>query len=779
MKAVIQIQRSGALRVVEVPAPLPRRGQVQVANCYSLISSGTERARLNLARKSLLGKARARPDQVRLVLDSLRREGPLATYNKVMNRLQAFDPLGYSSAGQVVDVGDGVEGIRVGDLVACAGAGYANHAEVVSVPANLCVPLPGSFDRELDPRSSLRSASFATLGAIALQGIRQGESGPGDVVAVVGLGLLGTLTVQILKHAGCKVLGVDPIWARQELSRELGADAVAAYPSEAVRACLELSHGLGADCVLLTAGTESSGPIELAGELARDQGRVVVVGDVGMNVPRRVYYEKELELRLSRSYGPGRYDPTYEEKGVDYPLGFVRWTEKRNILSFLEMVGGGAVRTDPLVSHEFPVDLAKDAYRLIEDGLEHPMAVLLSYEQGFEYARSRESHADREVLATRIAMASNGPGRTSDFQMSTDAGLRSRPRRVSLAVVGAGNFAQSVLLPRLARDRSVHLRGIVSATGLSAAAAAERFGAEYAASDPDVVLEDRSVEAVVIATRHGSHADLVARAIHAGKAVFVEKPLAIRWEEIAMLQDLERRAGENKAEPFVQVGFNRRFSSHTEKLRAFVDTNPGPSIAECRVNAGPLPNDHWLHDPSAGGGRIVGEACHFIDLLIHLLGSRPVGLYAEAIPRPGVTTLENAQVSLAFADGSAATLSYATSGDRALGKERVLVSNRNGSMVIDDFRWSGKADAEIPRLGFGWLIGQGKGHKQELRQFTEALANGKASPIPLQEAVESTLWTLVIEQSVRSGRAVTRRDIDERLGLVAGPGAAVAEESLE
>lgn len=757
MKAVVQVQRSGSLRLVDVPAPLAHDGTVRVLNCYSLISAGTERARLQLARKSLLGKARARPDQVRQVLATLRREGPIATYNKVMNRLMAFDPLGYSSAGVVVEVGDGVAGIEPGDLVACAGAGYANHAEAVSVPANLCVPLDGSSDR--DP-ARLQSACFATLGAIALQGIRQAEVEPGDMIAVIGLGLLGLLSVQLLKHAGCVVLGIDPVGSRRGLAIKLGADAVASGGERAAQTTRSLSSGRGADRVVVTAATATSAPIELAGDVARDRARIVAVGDVGMQVPRRTYYAKELELRLSRSYGPGRYEPSYEEKGIDYPLGYVRWTERRNMRAFLETVAMGAVRIEPLISHVFSVEQAKSAYDLITSPSEDTLGVLFEYEGTLQAIHLGESQQlSAPALATRVPI--NGSAAAERGTGARGASVRpsAGPNPISVGLIGAGNFAQSVILPALAGDDRVRLRGVVSSSGYSAAAAAERFGFDYACSDAAGVLEEPSVDAVLIATRHGTHASLVARAVRAGKATFVEKPLATEWAGLRELRTLMGEGEDPPQQPFVQVGFNRRFSHHTAEIKSFVERSPGPVVLDCRVNAGYLAADHWLHDVDAGGGRIVGEGCHFIDLLIYLVGCRPLSLFAQSIPRTGVNTLENASVNIAFEDGSVGSLSYLTDGDRAMGKERISVSSSRGSMVLEDFRWVGERPPLLSRFGLAWLRRQDKGHRREFRAFLEAVANREMSPLPLAEAIESTLWTFGALESVRQGRPVTRSEL--------------------
>lgn len=763
MKSVVQIQRSGALRVVEAPPPMPLVGQVRVLNAYSLISAGTERARLQLARKSLLGKARARPDQVRLVLETLQREGPIATYRKVMNRLLAFDPLGYSSAGMVAEVGQGVSGLTPGDLVACAGAGYANHAEVVAIPENLCARLPRSLHAAEDWKVPLKWAAFGTVGAIAMHGVRQAEVRVGEVGAVVGLGLVGLLTVQILKAAGCRVLGVDPVAERCELARKLGADLALSEPAHARESLGQLAGGRGADWVLLTAATPNSGPVELAGELARDRARIIVVGDVGLDLPRRLYYEKELELRLSRSYGPGRYDRFYEEQGMDYPIGYVRWTEGRNIGAFLEMVAQGSIQADPLLSHVFPVEQAGEAYSKIMAEGEDAVAVLLSYERNLAAIESSEQPPTGrvDVLKSRVDRASSEPPASTGKGIMTPSVVSSR--RMSLALVGAGNFAQSVLLPHLTNDPRVHLRAVVSAGGLSAVAAAERFGADYASSDPEDLWREDGIDAVVIATRHGNHADLVVQAIQAEKPIFVEKPLAIKWQELRRIKELIEEWEAAGSVPFVQVGFNRRFSIHTSRLKDFVEASEEPCSIDFRVNAGPLAPDHWLHDPEQGGGRIIGEGCHFVDLLIFLAGCLPDSVFGQSMFTPDVPTLENVLGTFSFEDGSVGTLAYITNGSRGLPKELLAVRNGREQRLLDDFRRTSKGDRRWNLPGAGWLTGMDKGHKAELEAFVEAVVQGGGSPLPVSESVESTLWTFAIVESVRLGRRVNRAEMVARL----------------
>jgi threonine dehydrogenase-like Zn-dependent dehydrogenase len=557
VKQVLQDNRTGVIRVVEVPSPAVRPGFVLVRNAYSVISSGTERGALRLASKSLIGKARERPDLVRKVLRKASEDGLWSAVQAVQTRLEQPATPGYSCAGTILETGEGVNDLRPGDRVACAGANFATHAEVVCVPVNLCVRVPG--DVPLD------EAAFVTLGAIALQGLRVAQIQFGEVVLVIGLGVVGQLAAQLLKAAGCKVVGMDPLNARAQLARQLGAD-VAVGPDAVASAVDSLTGGHGADAVIVTAATTSSQPVALAGELARDKGRVVLVGAVGMDVPRRPYYEKELELRLSRSYGPGRYDPAYEEQGRDYPYGYVRWTERRNMQAFVDAVAGGRLSLAPLVTHRFPVEEAERGYGLLGRSVDEAvMAIVLSYPQPIQ----EQSGA-----------------RTLQFGEPREP----RPGAPRLGVLGAGTFAQSVLLPRLKR-LPVELVGVATSTGHGARQAGERFGFRYCATDVERVLSDPEIDAVVIATRHDSHADLVARALRRGKDVFVEKPLAVTRGELAAVLDAWIETG---CRGRVQVGFNRRFAPMMRRIQEELGGRRSPLVANWRVNAGPLPRDSWL-----------------------------------------------------------------------------------------------------------------------------------------------------------------------------------------
>ena len=714
MKQVAQTYRTGELTLREVPAPSLQPGGVLVETWFSVVSVGTEGMKVQTARKSLLGKARARPELVRQVLSTLQKEGLLSTYRKVMNRLDAPVPLGYSLCGRVLAVAPDVEDLTTGDVVACAGAGYANHAEIVFVPKNLCVKVPPEVPADL--------AAFTTVGAIALQGVRQAEVQVGDAIAVVGLGLVGQLAVQLLSAAGCRVFGIDINAARAQLARELGAQAAFAGGDDTLeQAALSFSRGLGMDSVLVCAATRSNDAVNLAARLARDRGRVVIVGIVGMDIHHEAFYEKELDLRMSRSYGPGRYDPVYEEEGVDYPAGYVRWTERRNMEAVLDLMAAGRLKLAPLITHRFPFAQAAQAYELIAGpGAASVLGVV------FEYDRAGAAPA------ARVEFPSG----------------RADQRPVNLGVIGAGNFAKTMLLPHLKERSNVSLRGVATATALSAQDTAGRFGFAFAATDAREVLEDAATNAVLIATRHNLHAPLAAQALRAGKAVFVEKPLALNEVELADVMDAYRHA----PRPFLMVGFNRRFAPLVTQARGLLPKH-GPYTIHCRVNAGFTPLDSWYQDPIQGGGRLLGEGCHFIDLLLHLTGARPLRVSAAAMDDAGVYRGDNVAVTVSFADGSVGTLLYVACGDPAQSKERLEIFSGGAMAVLDDYRslqfsHGGKSKTLRSRLN------QDKGHAAEMAALVAALATGGPAPIPAEELFLSTLATLCAARSLREQRPV-------------------------
>lgn len=713
MKQVVQSFKSGELTVADVPAPGLEPGALLVLTGASLVSAGTERMAMELAKKSLVGKARARPDLVKKVLDKVARDGLFAAGKAAFARLDAPQPLGYACAGRVIGVGEGVEGFAVGDRVACAGATVANHAEVNLVPKHLCARIPqGVSDEE---------AAFSTLGAIALHAVRQAQPTLGETFAVIGLGLLGQLVAQLLRAHGCAVLGVDLDKRKVELALALGAEAALLRGEDVAAKARALTSGRGVDGVIVAASTSSSDPVELAGELCRDRGRVVALGATGLEVPRRPYYDKELSLLQSRSYGPGRYDPSYEERGVDYPAGYVRWTEGRNLEAFLAQVAAGRVRLGPLVSHRFPIARAEEAYRLLADPGEggEPLGIVLVYP------------------------AQQAPARTVEVG-------RARPAKegaLRVGVIGAGAFAGSTLVPLLAGLPGVQLCAIASARGLTARHLAEKHGVLRATTDAAALIEDPGLDAVVIATRHHQHAAAAEAALRAGKHVFVEKPLALDAGELARVLAAQRASGKQ-----LMVGYNRRFAPLTAELRAHFAGRKAPLVIQVRVNAGEIPAGSWLHDPAQGGGRIVGEACHFIDLASAIAGAVPVTVYAQAVGAAGGARADdNVALSLKLADGSLATIAYVASGDASLGKERIEVLGDGAAASLDEWRRlelrrGGKASTHKP-------LAQDKGHRAGLAAFVEAAKSG-APAVPLAALEATSLATFAALESLRTGLPV-------------------------
>jgi len=740
MKQLLQNLRSGETTIVDVPIPQPKPGMALVRTSASLISAGTERMLVDFAGKSLLGKARSRPDLARQVIDKARREGVLTTLEAATNRLDQPMPLGYSSAGTITAIGEGLQDFKVGQRVACGGGGYAVHAEYGLTPHNLLAALPDEVDFE--------TGAFTTLGAIAMHGFRLAEPGIGESVAVIGLGLLGLLTVAIANSAGCQVLGIDLDPDRVQLAKQMGA-AVAVSRDEAEAAAQSISRGRGCDSVLICADTDSSDPVELAGAIARDRARVVATGAVGLQIPRKIYYEKELSFINSRSYGPGRYDPSYEENGQDYPIGYVRWTEGRNLEAFVHLLASERVDVRPLITHRFPIDQAPQAYDLISgEGDQHFLGVLLTYET------EETSQGDLE---------------TTTIEQPTDGQTKSAPRAsaplgaIKLGILGAGNFASAVMLPAVSKIKDIELVGVTSGSGLSAQNAANRFNFQYATSDETKILIDPRINTVAILTRHNLHARQVIAALKSGKHVFCEKPLALTTQELDQIFGIlntNRQTDTDKPDnaptfshPLLMVGFNRRFAPFSQKLHKFLGERQEPLVAHYRVNAGFLPQTHWLHDPSQGGGRIIGEGCHFVDFLTFLVGEPPNSVTAFALPDDGRYQEDNLHLTFTFPDGSIGTLDYLANGDKAFGKERLEVFSAGQVAVLDDFRTlelikNGKRQLHRSRLR------QDKGHRAEWEAFQVAVINLGPPPIPYDHLYGITQATFAALEALRTGDKV-------------------------
>lgn len=707
MLQVIQYQKTGEITVEELPAPQLKSGGVLVRNAFSLISAGTERSSVETAQANILGKARLRPDLVRQVIDNYKREGFVATYRKVQNRLDNYKDLGYSSAGVVVE--SACEDFVEGDRVACGGVGYAAHAELIFVPRNLAVRIPDEvgFDE----------AAFTTVASIAMQGVRQAEARVAERVVVIGLGLVGLLTVQILKASGCAVFGLDISPRNLELARKLGCDQVGGGAHDVLPMIEIFTCGYGADAVIVTAATKSSDPIVLASHCARKKGKVVVVGAVGMDVPRSLAYEKELDFRMSCSYGPGRYDANYEVYGHDYPLGYVRWTENRNMGAVLDLVAQKRLDVRSLVTHTFAISHAQQAYDVITEKTAEPyLGVLISYPQ------PQSNLARSLVLKPAPAVVAS---------------------TCTIGVIGAGNHTQSYLLPSLQR-LGVALEIVATSKPVNAKSAGKKFGFHACATDSSEVLANARVNLILIGTRHDTHARYVVGALRAGKHVFVEKPLALNSEELDQILAAHNDAVVGGAAPLLMVGYNRRFSEPIRALRSFFANTAEPLAVTYRVNAGFVPQTNWYQDP-VQGGRVIGEIGHFIDTLQFLTNSLPSMVYATAVAdRGGRYANDNVQIAVTLSDGSIGQISYLASGSSAMAKEYVEVFGGGKSVVMDNFKSLTFFDG---RKSTSKSFPGDKGHGGEMKATVEAVETGNA-PIGMASLVATSRASFAIVESL-------------------------------
>ena len=695
MKQILQSLKSGAVSLTDVPSPAAGRGQLLIRSSRTLVSSGTERMLVDFGKAGWIDKARQQPDKVRMVLEKVRTDGLVPTLEAVRNKLDQPIALGYCNVGTVVAVGAGVTGFKVGDRVASNG----KHAEMVAVPAILCAQVPDEADDD--------EAAFTVLGAIALQGIRLVAPTLGEAVVVTGLGLIGLMTVQLLRAHGCRVLGLDFDPAKLELARQFGAETVDLRDgADPVRAALAFSRGRGVDAVLITAATRSNEPVHQAAQMSRKRGRIVLVGVTGLELSRADFFEKELSFQVSCSYGPGRYDPSYEDKGNDYPLGFVRWTEQRNFEAVLDMVASRRIDVRSLVSHRFGLAQVEQAYAVV-GGSESSLGILIYYPGGND-GQAAERTVSLAVAASR------------------------RDGRAVVGFIGAGNYAGAVLIPAF-QASGARLRALVSAGGISSVHSGRKYGFEQASTDTDAVLADAETNIAVISTRHDSHARFVLAAHAAAKHVFVEKPLCLTLDELTQIEQAFSRPGS----PLLMVGFNRRFAPQVLKIRALLASAPGPKAFTMTVNAGAIPTNHWTQDPSVGGGRLVGEGCHFIDLL-RCLADSPV--VSASLTVMDDASRDSQSVALRFADGSIGTVLYLANGSKSFPKERLEVFAAGRVLQLDNFR----------RLtGFGWpgftkmnLWRQDKGQNACAAAFVEAVNQSAASPIGLAELIEVTRVTL-------------------------------------
>ena len=801
MELLAQKLLDGKMAVEEVPVPLLGPGMILVRNHYSLVSPGTEGTTVKSARKSLLAKAKERPKEAKAVLEMFRRQGAVATYRAVMKKLDAYSPLGYSCAGEAIGIGEGVEGFAVGDLVACAGVGYANHAEIVAVPKNLCV--------KLRPNADLRLAAFNTLGAIALQGTRQADLRIGETCAIIGLGLLARLAAELTKASGVRTFGIDVDDAAVESARAANACEAVWRRSEPalVSEILARTDGLGVDAVIIAAGTSSLDPINFAGEIARKRGRVVMLGAAPTGFDRDpFYYRKELELRMSCSYGPGRYDTGYEERGEEYPAAYVRWTENRNMSAFQELLAQKRINVEALATHEFLFEESPKAYDLILGRKEPFLGVLLKYnaEKSVDLspvavleakdARNKRNNAVATIETNKTNGEDKGIREEETASVSECFKTRTLPEStLGVAFIGAGSYAQGSILPNLPKRPNVSRVAVLTNRGATSKRVAEKFRFQYCVSKTEDVVQNADVDLVFVATRHDSHAKYALEALKNGKNVFVEKPLCLTLDELGEIRETlaevgalvkEREDGMRgtrpffeknkkscrnqtanvnerfqrsgnavclKAAPTLTVGFNRRFAPLAVEMKRNL-TAGAPTSAIYRVNAGAIPKESWIQDINLGGRRVLGEVCHFVDFLSWLNSSLPCAVFATATPDPDALN-DVLSVSLRFENGAIGTIHYFSNGSKALAKERVEVFQGGTTQILDDFCrleiFNAKGERQVKKNR------QNKGQKEMLTALFDALAKGSASPISVRDALRGTLACFAVFESLK-----TRREIE-------------------
>ena len=724
MKIVTQNFKTGEIKINDVPPPNVFTNAVLVKNYYSVISAGTEKTSIDMGNMSMLQKARSKPDDVKKVLKEARQYGVWATYKKVIDKLETPKTLGYSTAGVVLAVDDNVENIKVGDRVACAGAGYAIHADIVAVPKNLVVKIPDKV--------SFEEATYSTVGSIAMQGIRQANPTLGEKIVVIGLGLLGQLTVQMLKANGCYVIGVDlDDYSLENAVKISKADIALSRNKQDVENIIkQVTDGYGADAVIITAATSSNDPVELAGRISRERGRVILVGAVGMTMPRGPYYMKELEFKLSRSYGPGRYDYNYEERGNDYPISYVRWTENRNMESFLQLIEDEKINVKDITTHTFSIDEANKAYELISgEKKEHYVGILLKYS---EIDESRKDDYFKKISTSQP---------------------KHKDSSVSIGFIGVGNHAQANLVPHITKDTGNKLVAVCDSQGNVAKHIAEKYGFEYCTSNIEDVLKDENINSVLVSTRHNLHAECVIKCIENNKNIFVEKPLCLNEEELNKITELYNTKGITNENSIVMVGFNRRFAPLPKKIKGFFKDVKDPLVFNYRVNAGFIPKAHWVHDPIEGGGRIVGEVCHFIDLLQFITDSDPISVYAQSISSNNsqITEHDSINITIKMKNGSLGIITYIANGDKTVAKERLEVTGGEYYAILDNYEKlelykNGKKTEITSKLDKGW--------KTEMEEFINGI-KAKKNPIPFASQRLTTLTTFKILESLKTNEVIT------------------------
>lgn len=708
MQQLTQQLKSGKMEILEVPFPSFGKGEVLVRNHYSVISAGTEGYMVSEARKGYIAKAKSRKKEVKQVIESIKTSGLLSTYKTVMNKLEAPSPLGYSCAGEVIAVGQNVTSVSVGDFVACGGKNAA-HADVVAIPQNLCVKVPKIVD--------IRQAAFTTIASIAIQGIRRADLEIGSNCVVIGLGLIGQITMQILKASGITPIGIDIDTEKVNLAEKGNCKYAFLRSQEGLeQLILDLTNGYGTDAVLITAGTSSLDPVEFAGRIARMKAKVVVVGAVPTGFSREHYYNKELDLRMATSYGPGRYDPNYEEKGNDYPIGYVRFTENRNMQTFIDLLDSKKIDINYLITHKFELLDAPNAYKIILDKSEKFAGILIAYD--IDKKQIKDVHLNKQV--------------------------KINPTEPNIGLIGAGNFAQNILLPQM--KGKCNFIALNTNHGNNSIYVAKKYGFQTTYDSAEKVINDENTNTIFILTRHDTHAKYILDTLDSGKHIFTEKPLAITEDE---LESIKQKYTNSNRDKFLMVGFNRRFSPYIKKMKSIFTAEQVKAI-NIRVNAGILPADHWVNDNEIGGGRIIGETCHFIDLATFIADSTVESVFAQAMD--SADKLQNTvNINLKFTNGSIANISYFSNGNKMMPKELIEVLSNDTAVIIDDFKKMTIFGKSVKKIKYK---GQDKGHRQELAEFFNAIRNGDSCPIPFEESYHSTLATFKVMQSIKENRLI-------------------------
>lgn len=706
MKQIAQNLKKNQLTIEELPVPFCKTGGVLVKTIYSAVSVGTEVMKLKNADLSYLQMAKKKPEQVKDVLNTLAQLGPVATYRKVMNKLDSLSPLGYSLVGEVIEVGKEVDSLKLGDIVACAGAGYANHAEVNFIPKNLCARVPEGVE--------LKEAALTTIASIAMQGFRQTQSQIAENIAVIGLGLLGQILIQIIQANGCRAFGFDISKSKCELALANGAYFVGeASKTDFEKEISALTHGFGCDSVIITTGTSSNDPILLAGKIARDKATIVDIGITKMDLPWDLYYHKELDFRFSRSYGPGRYDSRYEENGIDYPIGHVRWTEQRNMMSVLQLLKDKKIFLSRLITHEFDFADSERIFLEIKEGKEDYLGVILKYAEDID-------------TKTRTIKLNHSPV---------------NPDKVSIGFIGAGNYASTMLMPFL--KEKVNFIGMATATGINAKDKAAKFGFDYATTDYREMLSDPAINTIMIATRHNQHSRMVLEALEKGKNVYVEKPLAISLNE---LKEIATAYAEDKQ--ILMVGYNRRFSDSIQYLKKQLKKNIAYSVFY-QVNAGFIPMDKWYQFPEQGG-RIIGEAGHFIDTIQYLLDADPVEVYANTTSVAGMPEQDNTFITIKFENGSCCVIAYLADGDKKYPKEKISITGDGANIEFDNF--NSVTVFENGKTAKKSFLMSDKGQKKEMACLVEAVKT-RTNPVPFKSLMLSCYTTILAIESIQTKKS--------------------------